>query len=294
MAAELLLRPITSERSVEEVVRGFLARDLGRILLADPAARAGHDDEGVHQVRVNVRHLRSELRTMAPVLRAKELRVIDREARWLAGSLAPRRDLDVLAGLFSSMRGRSVPVPAGLEASLNVERRRAGDGVSAALESERYRALLDRLMAAALDPPVRSSARGADAGETLRPGLLRAADELLGAVDQAGPSPDASTLHQIRILAKRLRYSCQLGSGLLLGAEEAAGELEKVQGSLGDLHDLVVARSYLERWSEGRPPGPDAGVEATRRALAQATGRARVRWRAPVERARRALAPLRS
>jgi CHAD domain-containing protein len=270
--------------TLEEVVRGFLGRDVGRLLIADTVARAGRDDEGVHQMRVNLRHLRAEMAVVGPMLRQSATAPLTRELRWLGRRLAPRRDLDVLASLLASQREKGVPVPPPVEAAVGLDRECAGLVVTETLQSDRYRRLLARLVGAVVDPPLRSRDRALDAAEALAPGLTAATSELLGGLAAAGSTPDDATLHGLRLRSKHLRYSCHLTEGLLAGTEAAARDLEKVQGALGDLHDLVVADEYLGAFAD-HTPLVEPGLDETRRALAHARQRARTRWRAPLGRA---------
>ena len=282
----------SAHTSTEEVVRAFVGRDVGRLLTFDPVTRAGRDDEGVHQLRVSVRHLRSELNVVSAVLARDAHRVLDRELRWLGRALGARRDLDVMASLFSSLESKDVRVPRLVRERLEADRAREARRLMRVMESARYRRLIRRLGATVVAPPLTPrGARRADA--VLRPGLVKVAIALFAEVDAAGASPGTETLHRIRIRAKRCRYSCEISSGLLPGASEATRDLEKVQSVLGDVHDHVVALAYLdETLGPDVAPGANADLDATRHALAKSLGRLRSRWRAPLERARRALDPL--
>ena len=59
------------------------------------AACIGVDPEGVHQVRVGVRRLRSAFALFRDLLPDESLEGLRGELRWLGGELGPARDLDV-------------------------------------------------------------------------------------------------------------------------------------------------------------------------------------------------------
>ena len=66
------------------------------------------------------------------------------------------------------------------------------------------------------------------------------------AVGHLGDDPADESLHEVRILAKRLRYACEAvapvaGKAALRSAKDAAG----LQSVLGDHHDAVVAEGWL-------------------------------------------------
>ena len=100
-----------SEPSAGDVVRDFLGRAVGNLLHYDPVVRRHRDTEGIHQMRVNVRHLRAEMRVAAPVLRAKDHEALDGELKWLGATLGRLRDLDVLTDLFTDGESAGVATP---------------------------------------------------------------------------------------------------------------------------------------------------------------------------------------
>lgn len=283
----------TRPPTADELIRGFLGREVGNLLRFDARARRGVDPEGVHQLRVNARHLRSELKVVASVVRTKPLDQLCRELRWIGGELGRQRDLDVLEGIFHSRQDSpfitSTLLPQ-LERQRGIEQRR----VAGVLRSNRYRRLIVRLSDAVVAPPLRETA-SQPADVVLVPGLRVVLADLYSHVDALGPAPSNETLHEIRILAKRCRYNCEIAGTFLEGSRKAASELEKVQTILGDVHDRVVAMAYLREASAGvggAPPVIDESVGATMSWLDGSIEGLRTRWRAPLERSRAAVASL--
>ena len=70
--------------------------------------------EGVHQMRVAMRRMRSALRTFRPVLPPEQYARVGDEVKWLTKSLADTRDLDVLHGRDRRPGRRRLPRRAGL------------------------------------------------------------------------------------------------------------------------------------------------------------------------------------
>src|SRR5947207_10766613 len=91
-APALALDPaMTGMQAFETIVR----RNLGHLLTNERAAREGHDPEGVHQVRLAVRRLRSVLSLFRSVLPADTVASLNEELKWLAREMSAARDLDV-------------------------------------------------------------------------------------------------------------------------------------------------------------------------------------------------------
>lgn len=275
---------------VDDLARQFLARGVGNLLRLDRDVRRGRDVEAVHQMRVTVRHLRSELRVVDNALRARPTDRLESELRWLGRSLGRLRDTDVLIALLADP---TLPRSAAVDARLESDRAREARDVSRALSSDRYRRLVEALAAAALRPPLRR--RGPrDALAVLAPGLTKEIARLEAAAGALGPSPALEELHALRILVKRCRYTCELAIGVVPGTKRAGADLERVQTVLGDLHDHAVARAYVRecapRISLFEPSEPDPEVEALDAALAEGAEALAGAWREPLARARQSLA----
>jgi CHAD domain-containing protein len=232
------------DASPREHLQAMLAAQHRAILAHDPGTRLGRDPEELHQMRVATRRLRAFLRAGRPLLDpewAEELRL---EVGWLGNALGPVRDLDVLV---EHLRGDSHGLEPGERRALRrvfrhfeSERADARDTMLAALSSERYLALLDRLESAVASP-----AFGPDESPLQE---LAAAEfrKLRKAVRALEADPPDDELHALRIKGKRARYAAEL-------AEPAAGkrttrfirEAKTFQDVLGEHQDAVVAEQRL-------------------------------------------------
>ena len=89
---KLRLDPSTSlDEAFSEILRSCLLH----LLQSLPAAEDGRDPEGMHQLRVALRRLRSALDLMRSVVSLNKLDLMRAEAKWLAASLSGARDWDV-------------------------------------------------------------------------------------------------------------------------------------------------------------------------------------------------------
>jgi CHAD domain-containing protein len=277
--------------SGEDVLRGLLGAEVGLLLRSDPIARARRDPEGVHQLRVGCRRLRSELRILTRAMKPAPLRYFLRELRWVGGVLGRQRDTDVLGEVLDDVNAQlEAPLPASVLKRLASLQEKGTKDVESLLNSSRYRQLVTRLSDAVVRPPLRTAARK-PAMELIGPTLDETLSELFDAADRLGVMPTIIELHTIRILSKKGRYCAETASALLGDtARRLARELETVQTVLGELHDYAVAIAFLEEDIESPHATNRTDDERTISvAIEQLVGlieEMRLQWRDPFERAR--------
>ncbi|HEX2047204.1 MAG TPA: CYTH and CHAD domain-containing protein [Acidimicrobiales bacterium] len=241
--------PLGKKPSAGDLVHHAIAASVARILRHDPGVRIGDDPEDVHQARVGTRRLRSDLRTFAPLLKKEWLASLRDELRWLARALGAVRDADVL---LERLRRQAATLPeadpgglAPLFRRLAKERDQARAELLEALHSPRYVALVERLVEAAHQPPLRKAAKAGATGVV--PDLVSGpVGKLRKAVKGLPDEPAPEELHRIRILAKRARYASEAAEPLVGDKAEAlADALAAVQEVLGDYQDAIVAEAWL-------------------------------------------------
>jgi CHAD domain-containing protein len=283
LPAEVPLPALASGATAGDVVRRAIAVSVARLIEHDAVVRLDTDPEGVHQARVATRRLRSDLRTFRDLVGAEWASALRDELGWLAEILGDVRDGDVL---LDRLRRRVARLPEHhdrgatlvLEA-LEASRTKAHAELLHTLRSDRYLALLDRLVEAA-NAPVLLLEADLPAIAVL-PGFVRRPWRALAKrAKSVGEPPTDEELHAVRIRTKRARYAAEAVAPLLgkpaLAFADAAAELQEI---LGELSDSVVAERWLRSWaSRSRSTrgvfvaGELAGLE---RAAAQ---KARARW----------------
>lgn len=240
---------ITPDTPPVEALGLSLEEQLRRLLAHDPGTRLGSDIEDLHQLRVATRMLRAHLRTARRLIDRAWADDLRAELGWLGRALGPARDLDVLhewlsADLFAVADGD--PQGDALLAHVDAQRVPARATVNAALSSERYLELLDRLEHAVAPPA--SGDRS-----TLAKVWRRELKSLRKAVKALGKNPPDAELHAVRIDVKRARYAAELAAHELGPRGKRFVAAAKVaQDVLGEHQDSVVAEERILEWAAGR------------------------------------------
>ena len=277
-----------------EVVTHALRSDIARMLAYDPLVRLREPlpdgDTAVHQMRVGIRRLRTDLKTFRPLLDTDWSKGLREELSWLADALGAARDAEVLRARLRKTAGTD-PLSAvddaalaRMDADLAARHEDALHELDKALRSERYRTLLDHLIVAAATPKLVSKRASVPATELLprlvaKPWreLAYGSDGVSGAGDLDPLAPDEEW-HGVRIRAKRARYATEAVAEVLGGtAAQLAKAVAKVQTLLGDHQDAAVA---AQTWLSIAHADPDD------HALAVTAGRLYERERAALSKAR--------
>lgn len=234
-----------------DLVRASLARGLRAVVEQDLAVRRDATD-GVHQMRVACRRLRSDLRTFSVLLADDRVDELRSELSWLADSLGGARDLEVMRGRVLRLAEQDplAVLDAGpVDALLAAQEATDAAAALAALRSPRYLLLLQLLHDVAVAPQL-SPAAAADADEVVPP-LVRHAQRRLRRAVRAltadGPDHD---WHRARIKAKRARYAAEAAAPVLGKPSKHA---KRLQTLLGEHQDAVVAAERLLELARRHP-----------------------------------------
>lgn len=263
------VRPVAlaADATLGEAVRAAIADALLRLVGSDPQARLG-EPEGVHQLRVAFRRLRSDLRTLDDAVDPRWRDQIEPRLREAGEALGTARDLDVLIDhLREDAEGaRSALGP--LFTTLARRRDVARSEMARTLDGPGYRQLLEDLVSAFGTVPVGPAAE--EPAATALPRLALHAWRRLErrAVDLDARSPDAA-FHRARIAAKRARYAAELAARTLTGKRAAgaarqACRLADIQDLLGAMQDAAVAEAIIRETLASRSRGSAYAFEAGR------------------------------
>jgi len=293
---ELGVPELRRSSRVGDVARAAFAASVERLVRRDAVLRLQADEEAVHQARVAVRRMRSDLRTFMVVLDAAWACDLRERMRWLQDGFSTARDADVL---LAHLRRRSELLPdadrraaEAVFAPFRAARDRAYEHLGTMLREPRYAALLQDMVDAAKRPPFNAAA-DEPACDAIAAIVGDAWSALRKRVRARTRPPADRELHRIRIAAKRVRYGAEAVAPI---AGERARALahcaEAMQTILGDQHDAVEAR---ERLHELAPDGEHAFVAGELAALAhRAACKGRAAWRTAWREAKRAHRRLRT
>lgn len=245
---------VASPGSAGAAVVAYLQTHACALRRCDPAVRLDRAD-AVHQMRVAARRMRSALQAFARVLDRDRTGGLIGELAWLAGELAPARDTEVMFARFEELLAGLPdelvlgPVRAELTRSFARRATEARARALAALDSDRYLAVLGAVDELLADPPfTRHAAREArvvlprEVGAAYR---RMAAEMVTAGAAPAGPERDAA-LHEARKAAKRLRYATETAAPVIgRPARRLQRRLEAVQDLLGAHQDTAVTRATL-------------------------------------------------
>jgi CHAD domain-containing protein len=247
---------LSARPSAAEVVAEYLRAHTAKLVAADPLVRRQEPD-AVHDMRVAARRLRSTLQSFRSVVSPADGDHVATELKWLGAVLGTERDAEVQARrLERHIRDTEVevligPVQARIQAHTAEAAATSHAAVMAALNSDRYRALLD-----ALDALAAGSQAGPDADRSasavlpraVRRGYRRTRRRMRGAVRQPAGAARDTALHSARKAAKRARYAAETAIPVAgRPARRFARQLKDVQSVLGDHQDTVVGRQLARR-----------------------------------------------
>ncbi len=259
-------RPVGEDGRLADVVAASIADALTRVVRHDPQARLGVP-EGVHQLRVAMRRLRSDLRTLGDAVDPRWRDEIEPRLRQIADAAADARDADVMSMRLHAELDGSTTALAPLFETLERQRVAAGERLMATLDDPEYVALLNDLVQATNSPP--AGPADAPVGDALAPLVLGAWDRLQRRADELDEDSPIDDFHRTRIAVKRARYAAELASRSLAGkaadgAARFAARLAGLQDLLGDVQDAAVAESLVRDTLSARGAGARYAFEAGR------------------------------
>ncbi len=207
----------------------------------------GYDTEQVRQMRVASRRLRCAIRLYGPWLAKKRRRRLEQTLKQITGALGPLRDLDVVLGRFELpgdadplRRAAAEQVRARLATRHDKTRRAAAKAIRA-IDREALQAELAQARRLIVERLTRSG--------DIRPVLLAQLERLVAQAFEKTPVPttldDRLAVHEVRILAKQLRYAHEWMAPALQRGPGPRRVLKRAQRAVGDMRDLELFAEQL-------------------------------------------------
>ncbi len=221
----------------------------------EQARRRRTDTERIHQTRVAMRRIRSNLRTFRLAVDPGWDTSLRAELAWYGRCLGGSRDLHIIRDVVTG-KGPGVIEPDEVLRIESVVSARLADTLTdiAKHQGGARRFQLTEQMMVLWDGPDFKPKAARPAEDVLPVMLRRAWQDLRGAARSARKDPSDVNLHTLRIRMKDLRYGCEtvalIGDG---PAHKTARAAERLQIKLGDLHDAVFSIAWFEELARERP-----------------------------------------
>jgi CHAD domain-containing protein len=238
--------------TLEDLVVAVISGCLRQISENEAAAALGVDPEGVHQLRVGVRRLRSALAFFGPVLPERQRAALREPLAWLGAALGPARDLDVFAAewLAPALAARAEDTAlARIDDEVRALRTANYEQVREALRSDRFPRMVLEIRRWLARSAWRDQPLSAESAALFLPARDHASLRLerrhkkarKQARDVATATPESR--HQLRIQLKKLRYAAEFSASLFPGrkAQRYARRLGALQDALGVANDAAIA-----------------------------------------------------
>jgi len=241
--------------TVEESLRRIGQNCLSTVLLCEAPATAGIPD-GVHQMRVAIRRLRSVVATMRQMLPSEQYQWVTQTLKWMAGVLGPVRNWDVFSSSLLApvrsvlLRGQEQDELCRVCAQA---RRSAHESANATIRSPQYTVGLLKLSEWFASrgwrnqPVSEQSALLMAPIETVAPTLIRRRYKKVKKSADGFAQLTLERRHELRISVKKLRYTIEVFKDLFDSPKvaEFARLLKPLQDDLGYINDVRVANELL-------------------------------------------------
>lgn len=256
--------------TLDEAFATILQSCFLHLLQSLPAAEDGRNPEGVHQLRVSLRRLRSALDLMRSVGALSNLDALRSEARCLAQDLSTARDWDVFQLETLPTIAKACPSVAGFDALGRAAAARRSDAyrkAHGALDDRRCAVFLIGLGSWIGTRGWRNDVAAEDLGQLAEPAVnfaQRILSEQHAKVLKRGrrfKSLSAEDLHRLRLATKRLRYLSEFLLPLFADRKSTrkfSRRLADLQEQLGAFNDMAVTASLLD----GLGADPDSAIAA--------------------------------
>lgn len=253
---KIILSPKHTTNKAFEII---LRSNFDNMLAWAPIAYHNEHIEGVHQVRVALRRLRSVVSVFRKAIPRDITDAWNQEMRWVATGFGPARDLDVFIDEGLNAMAGKIPLQSGekkLRALATKHQDAAYADVKTLMDGDRYKNFVTNFDLWIKDRgwfQVEMPAETrADLGKSVVTYAKKVMKKRLATVLHTGENMETMSdeaLHQLRIECKKLRYATEFFSTLFdpEGMATFTQQLKEVQGHLGIMNDVAVMPDLLDK-----------------------------------------------
>lgn len=242
---------LNAGQTVHQALASIYPACITNIIDNEEACIDGRDPEGVHQMRISVRRLRSSLKVFQDYIDPPRVAWMAEDLKWLGNCLGPARDWDVyISEILPGVSGYGVDATQ-IRHLIEVADKRRTEAyalVRETLQSKRYAKMMFHLTAfvgvegwlalpVSADNPLLLSL--GDRAESI---LGKAYRKLLKDGKNLADK-DMTARHEVRIRLKKLRYAVEFLRGVYPGGEtrKYIKVLQSLQDQFGHLNDVAQA-----------------------------------------------------
>ena len=217
------------------------------------------DEDAVHDLRTATRRLRTAITIYGNGGASSDRMAAEKELKRVARRLGTVRDLDIL---LEAIRAAGDPGSERIEpddlAPLRLawedERRRGARRLMAELDRDRFRTALRRAerLVKAPSPGLHGAAGGGHLVERVAhraPALIWDAAGAVLAYELDPLTADPAAIHEMRIAAKKLRYTLEAFEDALEPGASLIASVTALQDAGGEMHDAIVARDRAREFA---------------------------------------------
>ena len=268
-------KPGSGDRTVSYCSYGFqyIRKSWLALVREAEGARKGEDPEHIHRMRVASRRLRAAMPVFKSCFPEKKYRKWRKEIKNITSSLGDARDLDVQIGFLEGYlheRERALPGrgttgtpqedgPGDVSALLRVlkqKREQVQPAVEEAMESLRKGGVFDEFgrVLAVPGPGRKDNGKPLALHRRAQRNISSRIDDLLSYTPYVHDPEAVTRHHEMRIAAKRLRYTLETFNRLYSGKlKRPVRTVRALQDALGQLHDCDVWIGYLPGFIQEPP-----------------------------------------
>jgi triphosphatase len=264
---------ISAEHVVDDVIALLMGTCWHHLLKNHTVAEKGSDPEGVHQMRVGLRRLRTICALFRRDIPSPAFQAINSEARWLMQQLGPARDWDVFAeGIITRLVTAAPDVDlVGLRDAVERQRKSSYGALQTVLADARCSHFLLSLGHLVERRGWRNEIDG-EALAILSQPIQALADKIVARLHRKALRRGAhfrqlnvDAQHDLRIDLKKLRYAAEFFLPLYAThrpARRYARRLARLQTSLGRARDIASSRILLDAIRQDNQPALDLAIGA--------------------------------
>jgi inorganic triphosphatase YgiF len=272
-AAKAELFGLTAEHVVDDVIARLVGSCWHHLLKNHTVAEKGADPNGVYQMRVALRRLRTICAMFRRDIPSPALQAVNGEARWLMQQLGPARDWDVFAETTATRLVAAAPDVDfdGLREAVEQQRNSSYAALQTVLADSRCSRFLLSLGHLVERRGWRNEI-DSEALAVLAQPIPALADKILTRLHRKALKRgahfrqlDAGAQHDLRINIKKLRYAAEFFLPLYAShapAKRYVSRLARLQTSLGRARDIANSRILLDVIRQDDQPALQLAVGA--------------------------------